>query len=182
MKTSGALILVWCCALPVCTRGDQAPAEDNKPEDENVIHDELRELRVALTEAVKKGDIEGQLAHVHKNIVATWQNNRVVRGADGLQAFLKEMDAENKKVFRGYKVEPEADEITILHGGDTGIVFGKSVPQYHYLGMDFELENRWTATLVKERGKWKIAAYHVSGNIVDNPVLSVAKRSAYWAG
>src|SRR5688500_13222150 len=101
MKTSRALILMWCCALPVCLRGDQAPAKVNKPADgpatndelrldkalitgeqanneqlsgraaniadDNVIHDELRELRVALTEAVKKGDIEGQLAHVHKN-------------------------------------------------------------------------------------------------------------------
>ena len=46
----------------------------------------------------------------------------------------------------------------------------------------FELENRWTATLVKEDGAWKIAAYHVSGNIADNPLLSIAKQSVYWVG
>jgi ketosteroid isomerase-like protein len=146
------------------------------------VHDELRALRKTLTEAVKSGDIDSQLAHVHKNVVATWQNNRVVRGTDGLRDFLKEMDAQNKKVFQGYKVEPEADDLTILHGGDAGIVFGRSVPKYHYLGMDFELENRWTATLVKEDGAWKIAAYHVSANVVDNPVLNAAKSAAYWAG
>lgn len=145
-------------------------------------HDELRALRVSLTEALKKGDVDAQLAYVHKNIVATWQNNRVVRGHDGLRTFLDEINAQNKEVFRGYKVEPQVDELTILYGGDTGIAFGKSMPQYHYLGMDFELENRWTATLVKENGDWKIAAYHVSANVVDNPVLNVAKQSAYWVG
>ena len=35
---------------------------------------------------------------------------------------------------------------------------------------------------MKEDGAWKIAACHVSGNMVDNPVLSIARRSAYWAG
>jgi ketosteroid isomerase-like protein len=161
------------------TEGDRT--EQAKGEAE--IHDQLRAVRVSLTEALKKGDVEGQLAYVHPNVVTTWQNNRVVRGHDGLRTFLQEINAENQKVFRGYKVEPEADELTILYcGGDMGIVFGKSVPQYHYLGMDFELENRWTATLVKENGAWKIAAYHVSANVADNPLLNVAKKSAYWSG
>jgi hypothetical protein len=48
--------------------------------------------------------------------------------------------------------------------------------------MEFDLENRWTATLVKKDGTWKIAAYHVSANIFDNAVVNIAKRAAYWAG
>ena len=177
-------IVVLVCGMFVsvfASAQDQAAATATAEADE-AIHEQLRAVKQSLIEALKKGDVDGQLAHVDKNVVATWQNNRVVRGTDGLREFLKEMDAQNKKVFQGYKVVPEADELTILHGGDTGIVFGKSVPKYHFLGMDFELENRWTATLVKEDGAWKIAAYHVSANIVDNPVLGMAKQSAYWTG
>jgi ketosteroid isomerase-like protein len=174
--------------LPVEGAGSRDKATKSDPDPATVaandegLHDQLRTLRTSLTEALKKGDVEGQLAHVHDNVVTTWQNHRVVRGHDGLRKFLEEINAENKEVFRGYKVEPQVDELTILYGGDTGIAFGTSVPQYHYLGMDFELENRWTATLVKDGGDWKIAAYHVSANVVDNPLLNVAKQSAYWAG
>ena len=42
--------------------------------------------------------------------------------------------------------------------------------------MEFDLENRWTAALVKEEGEWKLAAYHVSANVLDNAVLDIAKR------
>ncbi len=27
-----------------------------------------------------------------------------------------------------------------------------------------------------------IASYHVSANILDNPVLSIAKKAVYWSG
>ena len=94
---------------------------------------------------------------------------------------MDENNAGNQKVFQGYTVKPTSDDIAILHGGDTAIAFGKSVPHYKLVGLEFDLENRWTATLVKDDGKWKIAAYHVSGNILDNPVLTAAKKSVYWA-
>jgi len=182
MKTSSALILtLWACVLPVGAR-EVEPAEGVETADDEAVHEQLRELRRSLTQAVKTGDIEGQLANVDENVVVTWQNNEVVRGEDGLRKFLDQMNAGGEKVFQGYKVEPEADELTILHGGDTGVVFGKSVPKYKYLGMEFELENRWTATLVKEDGQWKIAAYHVSANVLDNPLLNAAKRLTYWTG
>jgi hypothetical protein len=48
--------------------------------------------------------------------------------------------------------------------------------------MEFDLKNRWTATLVKEDGRWLIAGYHVSANVLDNPVLDAAKTAMYWTG
>ena len=63
-----------------------------------------------------------------------------------------------------------------------GISYGTSVGKYHVLGKQFELKNHWSATLVKENGRWVIASYHVSGNILDNPLLDVAKGYLYWVG
>ena len=177
-------LLVWQIGafFPVVAIAEEPPATVALADSEEAIHNELRALREALTKAVLEGDADAQLAHVHDNVVVTWQNNQVVRKAAGLQEFLATINVGDDRVFRGYKTPPTADEPTILFGGNTGIAFGSSTPQYKFLGMEFELENRWTATLVKEDGTWKLAAYHVSGNIVDNPVLSIAKKSAYWAG
>ena len=84
-----------------------------------------------------------------------------------------------KDSFKGYKVPPTPDELTIFHGGDTGISFGETVAEYRLLGKSYELKSRWTATLVKQDGKWLLAAYHISMNVLDNPILSAAKSGIY---
>ncbi|QEG38250.1 YybH family protein [Roseimaritima ulvae] len=164
---------------PAATQPDTAEAATD---DASADHEQLRELREILTEAVLKNDVETQLQHVDDQIVTTWQNNQVARGREGLEAFMAEMSSGDSKVFQGYTVRPAADDISVLHGGHTAIAVGKSVPHYKIMGMEFDLENRWTATLVKKDGQWKLAAYHVSGNILDNPVLDAAKGSLVWVG
>jgi hypothetical protein len=55
------------------------------------------------------------------------------------------------------------------------------VAEYHLLGKTYELKSRWTATLVKVDGKWLLAAYHISMNVLDNAILSAAKSGLYLA-
>lgn len=143
---------------------------------EDPAHEELRVVRLAIIDAIKKGDIDNVIQHVHPDAVITWQNSEVCRGQKGLKDFFERM---GKNSFKGYKVPPTPDELTILHGGDTGISFGETVAEYHLLGKGYELKSRWTATLVKENGKWLLAAYHLSMNVLDNPILTAAKGGLY---
>ena len=94
---------------------------------------------------------------------------------------MEEMSAEKEDVFQGYTERPSSDAVRIMRGVDVAIAHGTSVPRYKLLGLDFDLENRWTATLLKQDGQWKIAAYHVSGDITDNPLLNAARNSLYWS-
>jgi hypothetical protein len=48
--------------------------------------------------------------------------------------------------------------------------------------MEFDLKARWSATLVKQDGKWLIANYHTATNVFDNPLLHAATRAIYWTG
>jgi ketosteroid isomerase-like protein len=150
-------------------------AQDAPPEDP--AHEELRAFRKEIVTAIVAGDIEAQLKLAHPDVVVTWQNHVVCRGHDELRKFMKESGS---SAFKGYKVEPEADVLTVLHGGETGISTGRSVGRYQVLGREFEFENRWTATLVKEDGHWLVAAYQVSLNALDNPILNGASGMLYW--
>lgn len=143
---------------------------------EDAAHNELRTLRVEIIDAITKGDIDGVLGRVHPDVVVTWQNSEVCRGRNGLKEFFERM---GKKSFKGYKIPPTPDELTILHGGDTGISFGEVVAEYRLLGKSYELKSRWTATLVKADGKWQLAAYHLSMNVLDNPILTTARQGLY---
>ena len=163
-------------AAVVMTLGFQVGAFAQPAEDP--AHNELRALRSQVIEAITSGDVERTTSYVHPNVVVTWQNHDVVRGHQGLRDF---MQRTGKDAFRGYKVLPTPDDLTILHGGDTGVSFGSSVGQYRLLGRNFEFTNRWTATVVKENGRWLLASYHVSNNVLDNPLLNAATRALFVA-
>ncbi|NDA66908.1 MAG: DUF4440 domain-containing protein, partial [Verrucomicrobia bacterium] len=44
------------------------------------------------------------------------------------------------------------------------------------------IKGRWSATLVKENGRWLIASLHASTNLFDNVLLNLAERAAVLAG
>ncbi len=151
----------------------------NTSTEENPAHAELRALRSEVLGAISQGDFDKVLTYVHPNVVITWQNNQVCRGHKGLREFMERMGTQ---AFKRHKVPPSPDERTIFYGDNTGLSFGQTVAQYNILGKELEVTSRWTATLVKENGRWLLAGYHVSANALDNPLLNGAKKALYWVG
>lgn len=142
-------------------------------------HEALRKLRTDVIEAIESRDVDKMLQFVHPDIVVTWQDGQSTQGVDELRAFY---DRAAKDAFVGYKVPHQADDLSIIHGGDTALSKGYVVANYKLLGKDYEFKSRWTATLVKQDGKWLVAGYHVSLNALDNPVLNAAKSALWIAG
>ncbi len=172
MKRFPTLVLVGAVLVLGLVRSPLGAAEDP-------AHNELRALRTQVIDAITKGDNEAVMRHVHPNVVVTWQNAEVCRGVEGLRTFFNKMA---KDTFRGYKVPPTPDDLTILYGGDMGVSFGHVVAEYNLLGKKLEFKSRWTATIVKENGRWLLASYHISLNALDNPILNTAKQSLIWIG
>lgn len=141
-------------------------------------HVELRALGKALIDGIEKGDMDALEPLLHPNVVVTWQNGQVCKGVPAIRKFYADMAAQSKKTFQGYKVRPTADEPTILYSNATaGVVYGYNVGHFFLMGKEFEMPNRWTATMVKENGKWVLAGYHVSMNVLDNPLLNGVKKA-----
>lgn len=153
------------------------------PVSDEATHNALRALRDGLLDAMSKGDIERELTYFHPNAVVTWHNAEVSRGHDGIRAYLNRMLTSAGRVVESYKADVKVDELTILYGGDTGIAFGSAVEHFKMTnGKTFDLPARWSATLVKVGDRWQIASLHASDNLFDNPLLDMAKRTAWWAG
>lgn len=139
----------------------------------------LAKLRENMIAAINHGDIESIVSLLHPNVVVTWQEGSVCRGRDEVRKFYQDMAAKSQRAFQGFKVPPTPDELTILYSGATaGVVYGFNVGKFFLLGREVEMHNRWTATVVKENGEWLIAGYHVSMNILDNPLLNGIKKGA----
>ena len=148
---------------------------------EDPAHAELRALRDELVDAVNKRDMPRLLRHLHPDVVVSWQNAEVSRHPDGVRAYLARMLEGPNSIVEGFTTDVTVDELTILHGGDTGVSFGSSRDRFALRGgQSFELNSRWSATLVRFEGRWVIASFHSSSNLFDNPLLNGAKRLATY--
>jgi ketosteroid isomerase-like protein len=160
-----------------------AQAPPPAPAADEATHNELRALRDGLLDAIRKGDFDRELTYFHPNAVVTWHNAEVSRGREGIRKYLGRMLEGPNKAVASFSADVNVDELTILYGGDTGISFGSAVERFKMAsGRDFVLPARWSATLVKEDGRWLIASLHVSDNLFDNPLLDLARRMIWWTG
>jgi ketosteroid isomerase-like protein len=173
------MISVPCLAVLLATlvgvSGGQ-PAEDP-------AHAELRALRDDLVDALNKRDMTRLLQHLHPDVVVTWQNAEVSRKPEGVKAYISRMTEGAGRLVDEFTATPTVDELTILHGPDMGVAFGSSRDRFKLTsGLTLDVNSRWTATVVRHEGRWKIAAFHASVNLFDNPLLAAAKRNLWGVG
>jgi ketosteroid isomerase-like protein len=146
---------------------------------EDPAHAELRALRDGLLDAVNKKDVNALLRLLHPDVVVTWQNAEVSRKPEGVRAYLARMLDGQDRIVDDFTTSVAVDELTILHGGDAGISFGTSRDHFKLRGgQSFDLNSRWTATVVRHEGRWVVASFHASVNLFDNPLLVGAQRLA----
>jgi uncharacterized protein (TIGR02246 family) len=160
-----------------------APVQTGKPTREDPAHEELRALRGQMVEAINKNDIDALLTHLDKDVVVTWMDASVSRGPKGVKEYIEKMTKGPDRKVESHSTDAEVDELTHLYG-DTGVATGRSQDRFVLTdGRDFVVNTRWTAALAKKDGKWKVAAFHSSANMFDNPVLYLAvRRTALWTG
>jgi ketosteroid isomerase-like protein len=151
------------------------------PAGDDALHNELRALRDGLMKATNEANLDAMLTFLHPNVVVTWQNAEVSRGHAGVRAYVTRLTRGEGKKVEKFTTNPTVDELTILYGGNTGIAFGALNDHFQLTdGMNFELSGRWSATVVRENGRWLVASFHASTNVFDNAVLALAGRTMRW--
>lgn len=138
---------------------------------EHPAHDKLRALRADMEKSMNALDVDGLLKHVTDDVVFTTMNGDTVRGKQGIRDYYERMMTGPNKRVASLKTHFEADDLTVLYGDDTGVAFGHSEDDYKLTdGSEFHVRPRWSACMVRQNGEWKIANFHYSTNMFDNPV------------
>jgi uncharacterized protein (TIGR02246 family) len=150
----------------------------------DALHDELRKMRDDMLAAIKKNDFDAIVPHLHPNVVFTAMNGEVCRGPQAIRAYFDKMLKGPDAIVKSVSLDLTVDRLADFYG-DTALAFGSSNDHYTLSnGMDFQIQTRWTAALVRQNGQWLMTAFHASTNVFDNPVLSAANRVAMfkWGG
>jgi uncharacterized protein (TIGR02246 family) len=187
-----ATLALWIVALtaPVWAQetdsetpaADAATGADGATEDP--AHQELRVLRDGLVKATEAGDIDGMLAFLTDDVVVTFMDGNQARGKDEVRGYFEKMLQGDERIVDEYAVSVEVADLTTLLDENNGVSHGTATSEFHLTdGRDFTVTGPWTATTVRDLdGNWKIAAFHSSANMFNNPILDMVKQYMIWVG
>jgi ketosteroid isomerase-like protein len=155
--------------------GSVAQAQDE------AVHDEIRAMRDRAIAAFQARDVEALFAELDDRVIFTAMNNETVTGKEALTAYYAKMMDGSAGLVSDLQVAFETDALaTLLAGNQAAVASGSVVAAFKMrAGLEFSVPLRWTATLSRDSGAWKIVALHFSANIFDNPIDS-ALRSYLW--
>lgn len=183
-KKNVALALVAALLLGVAAQPLFAQEQDAGTE---AIHDEIRALKSGAEEAFNaigssgaEGNIESILQYVHDDVVLAAMNGDVVVGKQGIRNYFVEKISGPESTVASVHHTFNVADLTQLYGDDTGVAYGDTVGTYELKnGMSFTVDANWTATMVREDGKWLLASFQFAPSIFENPLVDKAVGMVY---
>jgi uncharacterized protein (TIGR02246 family) len=178
MRTIKAFCLAALCMVSVASAQTwQQPAKDDP------VHDELRALQAAMEEALNKHDLDGMLEHVDENVAFTAMNAETGYGKQHIRNYFDRMMNGPDKIVEDIKVDFVPDQLAVFYGPDVAVSAGKAASHYELTnGMKFDIDARWTGTLVRKEGRWLVGSFHYSANVFRNPIMQQQRRFMLLAG
>jgi uncharacterized protein (TIGR02246 family) len=140
-------------------------------------HEELRGMMRAATQALNARQIDALAPLMARQFIITAVDGQTFHDLSGFKAYIDQLYGTRVREIR---FRPEAEELTRFLDADTGLSWGKSTDTYTFRDGDSRtMTSHWTAVVQKQDGRWKLAALHISANVLDNPLLEAAKRYAW---
>jgi len=146
-------------------------------------HEQLRQLLKLTRDAVNGDKSELLRAHLHKDYVITVMDQEVVTEKKPLKQLFYEWFKKPGAILKSLHIEPKATILSNIYDGRFGVSYGTSADTYELAdGGKFTFDSKWTATMIKEDGQWKLLALHVGVNPVDNPLIDSYRRGFGFGG
>lgn len=168
--------------LVIAMIGVALSAQADEPD--HAIHEELRGVLKLLESAINSGDFDKMLPVISKQVRATPVNQEFLVSPAEVSAYFKKWFGPGG-YLKKLEIKLEADALTELSPDKSwGIVRGKGIEKYILSdGRHYELQTRWTATMVKEEdGRWRIRAIHIGTDFLNNPILAEAEGAISKVG
>ena len=179
MRTSG---LWYALAVAALLRPFPMTAQtDSHQEDRQA----LLKILAAVEKAINDQDIEGILAQMSPDCTVTWWNAEVSRGHDEIRAYYRKMVKDPGRYISKYTTQARLGAHARFLGsaGDVAVADGSMQDEFFpIIRGPFQLDSRWSTTVTKAGGEWKIATLHLSSNVFTNTLISELTHALWYAG
>jgi uncharacterized protein (TIGR02246 family) len=153
------------------------------------LHQEDRQALLKILgqvqEAINAQNIEEMIAVMRPDCTVTWWNAEVSHGHDEIRAYYRKMVKDPGRYITKYTTSAQLDGHARFVGesGDVAIAQGSMEDEFFPIVRGpFKLNSRWSATVAKSNGEWKIASLHLSSNVFTNVLISELTRAIWVAG
>ena len=147
--------------------------------------DDRKQLRAMLAEfeaAINAQSIDRMVAQMDDNVTVIWLNAEVSRGKDQVRAYYGRMVGHEKAILNKYMTKASLGAPAKFYG-EVAIADGAAADEFYPIARGFfRLDSRWSSTMVKNVGEWKIVSLHLSSNVFNNPLLDEIKADIVKAG
>ncbi|MBL8242344.1 MAG: nuclear transport factor 2 family protein [Bryobacterales bacterium] len=155
------------------------PAVDPHAADREQLIAILRQIEASINAQ----SLESMVARMDPNATVVWANAEVSRGPREILAYYHRMVQAPGRILTRYTTKASLSAPARFLGGDVAIADGSMEDEFFpILRGPFRLSNRWTTTLSKASGEWKVVSLHLSGNVFNNVLLDEAKRALLYVG
>jgi ketosteroid isomerase-like protein len=141
----------------------------------------LRGILADVQAGINERDLERILRHVGDDAVVTYQNADVSRGKAEIGAYFNHNFMGSNAIIKRLIIRGEIASPAVFIG-DAAVAHGTSHDDMELTsGRKFALDGKWSSTLLKQEGNWRIVCLHFSTNVLDNSVLNGVKKLV-WMG
>lgn len=156
-----------------------ASADDGREADRAQLLSILKDVETGINSR----QIDLMLRHIDDKAVVTWLNAEVSKGPEGVRAYFAKMvgDAPGT-VLSKYVTHPKISEQAVFYG-DVAIAHGTTEDEFTpHARSEFRFDSRWTASLRKSDGQWRIISLNLSTNTFNNALTAELKRLVWIVG
>ncbi len=135
--------------------------------------------------AINAQDIDGILAQMRADCTVIWWNAEVSRGQDEIRAYYRRMVKDKGRIISKYSTRAKlgAHARFVGSAGDVALAEGSMEDEFFpIIRGPFRLDSRWSATVAKSGGEWKIVSLHLSSNVFTNTLTAELERSLMYVG
>ena len=143
---------------------------------------QLRAMLAEFEAAINAQSIDRMVAAMDDNVTVIWLNAEVSRGKDEVRAYYGRMVGHDKAILSKYLTKASLGAPAKFYG-DIAIADGSAMDEFYPIARGFfRLDSRWSTTVIKNAGQWKIVALHLSSNVFNNPLLDEVQTNIVKAG
>lgn len=152
----------------------------------NDLHEGDRQQLLQILGDIEKGindaNIDLMAKHIDESAIVTWLNAETSQGPDGVRTYFKRMVGNSSDaVLAKYVTHPKIDRPARFYG-DIAVANGSTTDIFTpHNRSPFSFDSKWTATLQKTNGAWKIVSLNLSTNAFNNALTAELERYMRYA-
>jgi len=153
---------------------------DPHAEDRKLLLKILSEVETSINEQ----SLDRMVKQMDPNATVVWANGEVSHGPAEILAYYDRMVKGKDRIITRYTTKAALDgHARFLGNGDVAVANGTMEDEYFpVIRGPFKLSSKWTTTVAKVDGEWKVIALHLSSNVFNNVLLDEAKRMLMYVG